>query len=125
MSLTISQSAKKFPKLPYEVIKDTVLGKNYSLSLVFVGKKRAQSLNIQYRNASYIPNVLSFQLTKNIGEMYITPLIARVESRKFGMTSNGYTGYLFIHGLLHLKGYPHGATMERLEKKYISLYKLK
>ncbi len=125
MSLTISKSAKKYPKLPYEDIKNSILGKGYDLSLIFVGTKRAQTLNLAYRKATYVPNVLSFPLVKNAGEIYITPLIAKSESKKFGMTPNGYVGYLFIHGLLHLKGYPHGATMDRLEKKYCTLYKLK
>lgn len=125
MSLTISQSAKKYPKLPYEAMADSVLGKGYSLSLIFVGAKRARDLNTKYRKATYVPNVLSFPLEKKVGEIYITPIIARTESKKFSMTPNGYVGFLFIHGLLHLKGYPHGATMEKLEKKYCMLYKLK
>ncbi len=125
MNFVMASSAKKYPSLPYEAMKDTVLGKNYSLSLIFVGEKRARDLNLQYRKASYVPNVLSFPLTKNTGEIYITPRIAKTESKKFNMTPNGYVGFLFIHGLLHLKGYPHGATMERLEKKYCLLYKLK
>ncbi len=125
MTLIISKSAKKYPKLPYEEMKKSVLGKGYTLSLTFVGKVRAQALNKKYRKATYVPNVLSFPLDKTMGEIYITPLIAKTESKKYGMTPNGYVGFLFIHGLLHLKGYPHGATMDRLEKKYCTLYKLK
>ncbi len=123
--ITISQSAKKYPKLPYEVMAESILGKNYSLSLIFVGKVRARSLNKKYRKATYVPNVLSFPLDKNTGEIYITPLVAKTESKKYDMTPTGYIGFLFIHGLLHLKGYPHGATMDRLEKKYCTYFKLK
>jgi len=125
MSLSIAQSAKTYPKLPYEDIKNTILGKKYLVTLTFIGKHRARILNMQYRKASYVPNVLSFPLDQNVGEIYITPLIARTESKKYGMTPNGYIGFLFIHGLLHLKGHPHGATMDRLEKKYVALFKLK
>ena len=125
MNFTISQTAKSYPRHPYEDMKDAILGRKYVLSLIFVGEKRAQALNKQYRNATYIPNVLSFPLDKNVGEIYITPRIAKRESKKIGMTPNGYTGFLFIHGLLHLKGYPHGATMEKAEKKYCIQYKLK
>lgn len=125
MNFTISQTAKSYPKHSYKDIKDAILGKKYSLSLIFVGERRAQLLNKQYRNGSYIPNVLSFPLDKNNGEIYITPRIAKKESKKFGMTPNGYIGFLFIHGLLHLKGYPHGATMEKAEKKYCAQFKLK
>jgi probable rRNA maturation factor len=123
--LEISHSAKKYPKLPYEDMKNAILGKSYSLSLIFIGATRAQGLNMEYRNATYVPNVLSFPLTKDTGEIYITPIVAKKEAPKYGMTANGYIGYLFIHGLLHLKGYPHGATMEKAEKKYTALYKLK
>ncbi len=125
MPFTLSHRTRTYPKLPYEAMKDTVLGKNYMLSLIFIGEKRAQALNAKHRNATYVPNVLSFPLDKNTGEIYITPRVAEKECKKFGMTPHGYIGFLFIHGLLHLKGYPHGATMERLEKKYTALYKLK
>jgi hypothetical protein len=43
---------------------------------------------------------------------------------KFGMTPNEYVGFLFIHGLLHLKGYSHGDTMDKAEKKYSKRFKL-
>lgn len=122
MSLSISKSTKSYPQLPYQAMQETILGKSYSLSLIFIGEKRAHALNKKYRNADYVPNVLSFPLTKNAGEIYITPKIAMNEASKFKMTSVEYIGYLFIHGLLHLKGYPHGDTMEKLEKKYCTLF---
>lgn len=121
----VSHSARTFPILPYEEMKNAILGKKYELSLVFIGKVRAQTLNKTHRNATYTPNVLSFPLDTHIGEIYITPSIALKEAHKFSLSPKGYIGYLFIHGLLHLKGYPHGATMERAEKKYSTLFKLK
>ena len=124
MSFSISKSAKTYPQLPYQEIKEKILGKAYSLSLNFIGEKRAYTLNVKHRNARYTPNVLSFPLTKEAGEIYITPQIAIKEALAYEMTSTGYTGYLFIHGLLHLKGYPHGDTMEKLEKKYCTLFSL-
>ena len=125
MSVIISKTARTYPQLPYKEIKEAVLGKNYELSLTFIGKKRAQDLNRTYRQAEYVPNVLSFPLSEKVGEIYITPLIAKREAKKIGMSVRGFTGYLFIHGLLHLKGYPHGDTMERAEKKYMKYFSLK
>lgn len=125
MSISISHTAKTFPKLPYEEIKNDILGKGYTLSLAFIGATRAQALNVQYRKATYVPNVLSFPLDTKHGEIYITPQVARREAHKFDLSPNGYMGFLFIHGLLHLKGHLHGATMEKAEKKYISKYNLK
>jgi len=123
--LYLSHSARTFPTLPYEEMKDAILGKKYTLSLTFIGKVRAQSLNQKYRNATYVPNVLSFPLSENAGEIYIAPSVAEKEAHKFSLSPKGYVGYLFIHGLLHLKGYPHGATMERAEKKFVSKFNLK
>jgi probable rRNA maturation factor len=125
MSLTISQSAKTYPILPYAEMKDSVLGKSYTLALVFIGAKRARALNKTHRKATYIPNVLSFPLTDTVGEIYITPTIAKKEAHKFNLTPDGYIGFLFIHGLLHLKGYPHGDTMDKAEKKYLHRFALK
>jgi len=125
MSLTISHTARSYPKHPYEAMKDAVLGKSYALSLTFVGEKRAQALNKAHRNASYVPNVLSFPLDQHAGEIYITPQVAAREAHTFRLTPKGYVGFLFIHGLLHLKGYPHGATMDKAEQKYMKLFGLR
>lgn len=123
----IYTSLKKttYPNLPYEKMKETILGKGYDLSLIFIGEKKAKSLNMIHRGATYVPNVLSFPLTKEAGEIYITPAIAKREAVKFSMSPKGYIGYLFIHGLLHLKGHLHGVTMERAEKKYKTQFRLK
>jgi probable rRNA maturation factor len=125
MSVTISKSAKTYPRLPYEDIKNAVLGKKYTLSLTFVGEKRAFELNRKHRQGNYVPNVLSFPLSDEIGEIYITPQVAKRESKKIGMDQKNFIGYLFIHGLLHLKGYPHGDTMEGAEKRYMKRFNLK
>jgi rRNA maturation RNase YbeY len=119
-----SLHTQKYPALPYEEMKEAILGKKYDLSLTFIGKKRALTLNKKHRNATYVPNVLSFPLTDTVGEIYISPEVARKEASKFSMTPDGYIGYLFIHGLLHLKGHLHGGTMETLEKKYVAKFKL-
>lgn len=125
MSIAISASARKYPKLPYQTIAEDLLPKRYALSLVFIGERRAQKLNEQYRQKTYVPNVLSFPLTSDTGEIFITPRVAEREAKKFSLTPRGYVGFLFIHAILHLKGYRHGATMERAEKKYLLKYGLR
>jgi len=52
-------------------------------------------------------NVLAFPLSKTSGEI----LICKKAAKPFTPE------YLFIHGLYHLKGYKHGATMERIERR--------
>lgn len=120
----ITATAHNYPNHPYEKIKDDILGKKYSLSLAFVGATKAQQLNKAYRQKTYVPNVLSFPLGEDQGEVFITPVVAKKEAKKFSMTINGYIGFLYIHALLHLKGLDHGDTMEKAEKKYCSKYGL-
>jgi probable rRNA maturation factor len=123
--LEIVRIAKYIPSLPYEEMANAVLGKKHTLTLAFIGEQRAHRLNLWHRKGDYVPNVLSFPLTSNVGEIYITPQVAKREASKFDMTVKGYIGYLFIHGLLHLKGYDHGATMDKAEQKYVQQFKLR
>jgi probable rRNA maturation factor len=106
-------------------MKDDVLGKGYQLSLTFVGTVRAQKLNKAYRKKSYVPNVLSFPLDAHAGEIFISPEVAKRQAPRYGMSTKGYIGYLFIHGLLHLKGLDHGDTMDKAERKYRMKYDLR
>lgn len=122
MSLCLAHTTRTYPKLPYQVIKDDILGKNYNLSLVFVGAKRAKALNQTTRQKSYVPNVLSFPLSNEAGEIYLTPAVAKRETKRFGHTYRQHVCYLFIHGLLHLKGFDHGPKMEKLEDRYLKKY---
>ncbi|MFT7644457.1 MAG: putative rRNA maturation factor [Candidatus Paceibacteria bacterium] len=125
-SFTISSTVKEYPKKhPYETMKRKILGAKYQLSLVFVGKTRAATLNKNYRKKTYSPNVLSFSLTEENGEIIICPRVAKNEAARFNLSVDGYIAYLFIHGLLHLKGYDHGNTMEKYESKYLKVFNIK
>lgn len=124
-TIAISRTTKApLPSLPFQKIKNDILGSQYVVSLVFVGTARARALNIKNRKKSYVPNVLSFPIEKDLGEVYITPKIVAREARDFNLTPRGYTGFLFIHALLHLKGEDHGATMEKHEAQYMKKYRL-
>lgn len=124
MQVDIVKKSVRVPDLPYNAIKKDILGASYALTLAFIGEKRARALNKAHRKATYVPNVLSFPLDSGTGEIYITPRVAEREASKFDMTPQGYIGYLFIHGLFHLKGYDHGVTMEKAEKRYVTKYRL-
>lgn len=98
-----------------------VLGARFSLCLVFAGAQRMRVLNHRYRGKVYVPNVLAFRMSKTEGEIFICPVVAEREARRGSVSIRERIAFLFIHGLLHLKGYRHGATMERQEQKFSSL----
>lgn len=121
-TFSISSTIKSYPNFPYQDIKEAILGKKYELSLTFIGTERARKLNTDYRNKTYVPNVLSFPLNDLCGEIFICPEIAYKEAWEFKLSKEGYIAFLFIHGLLHLKGYDHSEKMEDLEQKYIKKF---
>jgi|SRR3989344_6203637 len=115
---TITNKTKStLPSVPFGKIKNTTLGKDYSLSLVFVGEKKSSKLNFSYRGQDKPTNILSFPLDKKNGEIFITLKVAKKQAKSFNRKLDNFLAFLFIHGLMHLKGYSHGATMERAEAK--------
>ncbi|OGG66017.1 rRNA maturation RNase YbeY [Candidatus Kaiserbacteria bacterium RIFCSPLOWO2_02_FULL_45_11b] len=123
-TFSLSSTIAHYPTFPYREMKDAILGKKYELSVAFVGTARAQKLNVAYRQKTYVPNVLSFPLDDAHGEIYLCPEIAYPEAKDFNLTKDGYIAFLFIHGLLHLKGHDHGATMEALEQRYMKRFNI-
>lgn len=103
-------------------IAEKMLGKKFDLSLVFVGNALSKRLNTTYREKHKSTNVLAFPLSKNSGEIYINIPLARKEAKKFESTPLSHIHFLFVHGLLHLKGYDHGPAMERLEQQCMKKY---
>ncbi len=110
------------PRVPFLAIKEKVLGKSYDLSISFVDEKTAQKLNKEHRNKTYVPNTLSFSLTKTSGEIIMCLPAIRKEYKKFEMAEKKYLVFLLIHSMLHLKGYQHGSTMEDKEQYYLAYF---
>ncbi len=116
--LSITTQTKGKPgSLPFAQMANKILGKNYELSLVFTTPKIAQKLNKTYRAKSYTPNVLAFPYSIKNGELILCLSVIKNSAKDFDMTYEEFLAYLVIHGMLHLKGFEHGSTMEDAEKK--------
>ncbi len=116
--ITVRNMTKgKLPSLPFADIKNEVLGKDYDLSVVFVTEKESHKINLQTRAKDKPTNILSFPLEKSSGEIIICPPYAKKEAPQFDRIYSNYLAFLFIHGLVHLKGFDHGSRMETEEKK--------
>jgi len=111
-----------YPRLPFQKIKESVLGKRYNLSVVLIGETRSASLNKKYRHKKKVANILSFPLGRDSGEIFITPSQVKKDARKEEMEYKKFFALIFIHGLLHLKGRAHGSTMEKQENKWLKKY---
>lgn len=109
------------PRFAYATIAETVLP-GWDCSLAFVGQKRARTLNALFRGKMYTPNVLSYVVGKKSGEIIICLEEAAKQAPAYGMPARKFVLYLFIHGLLHLKGEAHSATMERCERVLLARF---
>lgn len=115
---TKSQSARTLVDgLPFKEIKEDVLGPGYELELVLVTPKESDSLNRRYHNHTGPTNILSFPLTPSSGQIFICPTFAKKEAPRFKRAYDNYLTFLFIHGLIHLKGFSHGSKMDIEERR--------
>lgn len=118
-NLSIQRQTKgKVPNLPFLLIKNDILGKNYDLSLVFPTLEIATDLHLRWKKKSGPVNILSFPLSDTEGEIIISLSQARSEAKNFDRSYINHLIFLFIHGCLHLKGMTHGAKMEKEERKF-------
>ena len=112
----------KLPRLPFSKLKEAILGKKYELSFAVVTPKESHRLNLTYRQKDKPTNVLSFPLTKNSGELVLDIKTASADAVNFDMPVKKFLLFLVIHGMLHLKGFDHGSTMEKQEKKFLKIF---
>ncbi|MBI2507029.1 MAG: rRNA maturation RNase YbeY [Candidatus Niyogibacteria bacterium] len=116
----------KIPAISWQKIKNKILSKDYELSLVFVSDKEMARINLKYRGATGPTDILAFLLAKNSGEIFIDLPFA---SRKAGFLKKNIKErvlFLYIHALLHLKGFKHGTLhqskiMLKHEKKWLKI----
>jgi probable rRNA maturation factor len=108
----------------FENIKEDVLGKRYDLSLAFLSPAEMKKITFRTKGKRKASNVLAFPLSKTSGEILICPDTAKKEAKDFHMNQREFLAYLFIHGLLHLKGHAHSATMESAEQKLLTRFQI-
>ena len=121
VSTTTLTRHERVPRFAYTQIAAKVLP-GWDISLVFVSSARARTLNTRLRGKTYVPNVLSYEAGHKNGEIFICLAEARKQAPQYEMSARIFVLYLFIHGLLHLKGMPHGVTMERSERRLLAQF---
>lgn len=93
---------------------------HWDISLVFVSSVKARELNRKLRNKDYTPNVLSYTVGEKSGEIIICPATAQQQAPDYQLSTTNYLLFLFIHGALHIKGWVHGARMEKCEQELLA-----
>jgi len=120
VSLSITNKTKgTLPRVPFAAIANDIMPRGSEISLAFVEPRVSKKLNSTLRGKDYPANILTFPFSKNSGEIIICPHEAKRMAPDFELSFRHMIILLFIHGLLHLKGVPHGATMDRLEARLL------
>ena len=112
----------RLPSLPFVSIKNKILGPKYEFGLSLISSNKQKEINFKYRGLNKTTNILSFPLSKVSGEITIDPNKVKKDAPLFEMAYSQFFKYLFIHGLLHLKGFEHSSTMEAQEEKYLKMF---
>ncbi len=94
------------------------------LSVVVVGDATIRRLNAQYRQQTYIPDVLSFPYGQDGGEIVIDYAQARRQAAQKQVALKHELAWLLVHGILHVMGYDHetaadAKVMRPLEQKIL------
>jgi ssRNA-specific RNase YbeY (16S rRNA maturation enzyme) len=98
----------------FKRLKAEVLGKTYDLSVAFLSSAEMRAVTLRTKRKNKVSNVLSFPLSKTSGEI----LMCKKAAAPYTIP------YLFIHGLLHLKGLKHGVRMENAEQDLLQRFSL-
>lgn len=134
MTTELNAAAKKFRSLPWGNIKQEILGKRFQLSVALLPEKemrRARRILRLEKKYHFGPrhalNVLSFFLGSDTGEILLNKDQIRKESAAEGEPFKHRLLFLYIHGLLHLKGYDHKQKkdemrMRRREEKFFNYF---
>ncbi|OHB15856.1 MAG: rRNA maturation RNase YbeY [Candidatus Zambryskibacteria bacterium RIFOXYC1_FULL_39_10] len=109
--------------LEIKEIKNDILGKDYDLSVRFVSENKIKELNKKYRKINKPTDILSFEISDKMGEIFICKSVANKKAKDFADQYPDYILFLVIHGCFHLKGMEHGVKMERYEFTHYSRYR--
>ena len=94
------------------------------VNIIFVGDQRIRTFNKNYLNNDYATNVLTFpnnEKNTSSGDILLCPKIINQEAKQFGLPSKLRWAHMIIHSMLHLQGYTHNITRDRLEMEKLEV----
>jgi probable rRNA maturation factor len=112
----------EIPSLPFFKVKESIFGKNYSLSLTFIDTKTQRELSLKHKGSPKHMNTLAFPLDKDAGEIIMNLQTIRSEAKNYKKTYLDHLLFMFIHSCLHLAGHKHGKKMEEIEDRLFNKF---
>jgi len=75
------------------------------LSIYFVSNETIRKLNKQFFKKDNLTDVISFGLGDNLAEVFVAPLVAKNNSKKYGVKFQEEILRCVVHGILHVFGF--------------------
>lgn len=87
------------------------------LSVVFLKENDAKQLNWNYRQKDYATDVLSFETDDpgSLGELVLCAPVLQRQAVEHKLSFEHETGYMILHGILHLLGFDHEKDEDEAE----------
>lgn len=140
-NLTTSSIDEEFLKRIAKIVLEGENKKEAKLSIALIGQGRMRKLNKKYMGRNRVTDVLAFPATivplekfkigelqkiEGLGEIVICLREAKKNAKRFGLSFEKELAKVLIHGILHLLGYDHEISSEKVkqmqekEKYYLS-----
>ena len=91
------------------------------IELIIVDHKTMHEINLEQRGVDKTTDVLSFPLEDfphfPLGSIVINSDLAKIRAEELGHDFKDEMTLMFIHGLLHVKGYDHECDNGEMKKK--------
>jgi len=112
-------------------ILDNISKVKKEIELVIVNDVTMHEINLEQRGVDKTTDVLSFPLENfphfPLGSIVINSDLAKIKAEELGHTLKDEIALMFIHGLLHVKGFDHecdNGEMRKEEEKLINEFNL-
>jgi probable rRNA maturation factor len=110
---------------------DNIANESKIIELIIVNDTTMKTINSEQRGVDKTTDVLSFPLEDfphfPLGSIVIISDLSKIKANEFGHSLKDEITLMFIHGLLHIKGYDHecdDGEMREQEERLISEFKL-
>lgn len=102
-------------KISEAVVDNTLLKREATVGLKFVGEAESKKLNKQYAYHDYATDVLSFPYPESedtLGDIVICLPVAKSQAKTYEVSVQTELTLLLVHGILHLLNYDHQSTQD-------------